>query len=200
MNRKVLRLAIIGLMAALSYIAFTFLQIKVPTPGGFTSFHLGNTFCVIAALLLGGIPGGIAGAIGMGIGDLMDPAYVIVAPKTIVLKLLIGIVTGLVAHRFFHIQDLKGKKLYKAVFISALAGMLTNIFLEPFISYFYTAYLLGAPQDASRALASWNAMTTSVNGILTVIVSSLLYITIQPRLKNQGILKKLAPQRRKKYE
>ena len=67
-------------------------------------FHLGNTFCVLAALLLGGLPGGIAGAIGMGIADLLDPAYVIVAPKTIILKLGIGIITGLVAHRIFHIQ------------------------------------------------------------------------------------------------
>lgn len=200
MNRKVLRLAVIGLMAALAYIAFTFLQIKIPTPAGFTSFHLGNTFCVLGALLLGGVSGGIAGAIGMGIGDLLDPAYVILAPKTIVLKLLIGIVTGLVAHRFFHIQDLKGKTLYKAVFISALAGMLTNIFLEPVISYFYTAYLLGAPQDASKALASWNAIITSVNGILTIVISSLVYISIQPRLKSQGTLKKLAPQRRTTHE
>ena len=56
----------IGLMSALCYIAFTFMQIKIPTPGGATSFHLGNTFCVLAALLLGGIPGGAAGAIGMG--------------------------------------------------------------------------------------------------------------------------------------
>lgn len=200
MNQKVLRLAVIGLMSALAYIAFTFLQIKIPTPGGFTSFHLGNTFCVLAALLLGGVPGGIAGAIGMGIGDLMDPAYVIVAPKTIVLKLLMGIAVGLIAHRFFHIQDLKGKKLYEAVFVSTLAGMLLNVFLEPMISYLYTAFLLGAPQDASRALATWNAMTTSVNGLITVVVSSLLYITIQPRLKNQGLLKKLAPQRRDTYE
>ena len=45
MNNKVLKIAIVGLMAALAYIAFTFLQIKIPTPAGFTSFHLGNTFC-----------------------------------------------------------------------------------------------------------------------------------------------------------
>ena len=62
MNNKTLKIAIIGLMSALAYISFTFLQIKIPTPGGTTSFHLGNTFCVLAALLLGGIPGGLAGS------------------------------------------------------------------------------------------------------------------------------------------
>ena len=51
-NRKnpALLVAKVGIMAALSYLAFTFLQIKVPVGSEFTSFHLGNTFCVLAAL------------------------------------------------------------------------------------------------------------------------------------------------------
>lgn len=193
MNNKILKIVMIGLMSALCYIAFTFMQIKIPTPGGATSFHLGNTFCVLAALLLGGIPGGAAGAIGMGIGDLLDPTYVIVAPKTIILKMGIGIITGLVAHKVFHIQKLEGQHLYKAVILSALAGMLFNVVGEPILSYFYTTFILGAPEKAAKALASWNAITTVTNAILAVIISSTIYIAIAPRLKNNGILRKLAP-------
>jgi len=193
MNHRTLKVAVIGLMAALAYVAFTFLQIKIPTPAGFTSFHLGNTFCVLAALLLGGFPGGLAGAIGMGIGDLLDPTYVVVAPKTIILKLGIGIVTGLVAHKVFHIQNKEGKELYKAVILSCLAGMLFNIIGEPIFSYLYTTFILGAPDKAAKALASWNAITTSVNALLTIIVASSIYIVIAPRLKKNGILKQLAP-------
>ena len=172
---------------------FMFLQIKIPTPGGFTSFHLGNTFCVLASLLLGGIPGGVAGAIGMGIGDLLDPSYVIVAPKTIILKLGIGIITGFVAHRLFHIQHQQGKTLWKAVFLSTLAGMLFNVIGEPIFSYFYTAFILGAPDNAAKALASWNAITTSMNAIIAVILSTILYMVISPRLQHSGLLKKIAP-------
>lgn len=193
MNQKVLKISVMGLMAALCYIAFAFLQIKIPTPAGFTSFHLGNTFCVLAALLLGGVPGGVAGAIGMGIGDLFDPTYVVVAPKTMILKLGIGIVTGIVAHKVFHIQKLEGKALYKAVILSTIAGMLFNVVGEPIFSYFYTTFILGAPEKAAKALASWNAITTSVNAILAIIISSSLYIAMAPRLKKNGILKKLAP-------
>ena len=94
-----LMIAKVGIMAALSYLAFTFLQIKIPAGPDYTSFHLGNTFCVLAALLFGGLPGGIAGAIGMTIGDLLDPVYITSAPKTFVLKLMIGVIAGLVAHR-----------------------------------------------------------------------------------------------------
>lgn len=193
MNNKILRVVIIGLMAGLCYISFMFLQIKIPTPGGFTSFHLGNTFCVLAALLLGGLPGGIAGAIGMGLADLFDPTYVIVAPKTIILKIGIGLVSGLMAHKVFHIQHLQGKKLWHAVILSASAGMLFNVIGEPIFSYFYTSWVLGAPSDAAKALASWNAVTTLVNAILAVGISSTIYIMLYPRLTHHGLLKKLAP-------
>lgn len=71
---QIQKLALTALFAALCYVIFTFLQIKIPMPGGdATSLHLGNAFCVLAALLLGGGYGGLAGAVGMTIADLMDP-------------------------------------------------------------------------------------------------------------------------------
>lgn len=45
-NNKVYKIALTGLMAALSYVVFTFLQIKITLPGGdATSIHLGNAVC-----------------------------------------------------------------------------------------------------------------------------------------------------------
>ena len=99
-NEKVYKLTLTALMAALSYVVFTFLQIKIALPGGdATSLHLGNAVCVLGALLLGGVYGGLGGAIGMTIGDLLDPVYIIYAPKTFLLKFCIGLITGLVAHK-----------------------------------------------------------------------------------------------------
>ena len=80
-NSTITKLAETALMAALCYVSFTFLQIKIPVPGGdATSIHIGNAFCVLAALLIGGVYGGLSGAIGMGIADLMDPVYITGAP------------------------------------------------------------------------------------------------------------------------
>ena len=91
-NSTVMKIAQTALFAALCYVIFTYLQIKIPMPGGdATSIHLGNAFCVLAALLLGGWYGGLAGAIGMGIADVMDPIYITGAPKTFILKLCIGL-------------------------------------------------------------------------------------------------------------
>ena len=109
MKEKTIKITMTALMAALCYIAFTFLQIKIQTPVGATSFHLGNVFCVLAALMIDGVSGGIAGAIGMGIGDILDPFYVVTAPKTILLKFFIGYITGSVAHKVLHIKDKTGK-------------------------------------------------------------------------------------------
>ena len=55
---------------------------------------------VLAALLLGGVYGGLSGAIGMGIADIMDPVYITGAPKTFVLKFCIGLIVGLVAKKW----------------------------------------------------------------------------------------------------
>ena len=109
-NERVTKVVFTGLIAALSYVVFTFLQIKIPLPGGdATSIHLGNAVCVLGALLLGGAYGGIGGALGMTIGDLFDPVYVVYAPKTFILKLCIGLITGLVAHKIGHITKASDK-------------------------------------------------------------------------------------------
>lgn len=190
-STNTLKLTVTALMTALCYVAFTFLQIKIPTPVGFTSFHLGNTFCVLAALLLGGVPGGLAGAIGMGIGDLLDPVYITVAPKTIILKFGIGVVTGLLAHKVFHVQKEEGKSLHQKVVLSCTGGMVFNLIGETLLSYLYYLILLGNAEKAASYLAAAKFVTTAVNGVLAIIIASALYIAIYPRLKNNGTLKKL---------
>ena len=192
-KNAVLKLSITALMAALCYVAFTFLQIKIPTPVGYTSFHLGNTFCVLGALLLGGLPGGIAGAIGMGIGDILDPVYITVAPKTIILKLGIGIVTGLVAHKVLKINTKSGKELKKDVVLASGAGMLFNCVGEPLFSYLYYLIILGNSEKAITYLAVAKFVTTFINAILAVIIASIIYLAVYPRLKESGLLDRIGP-------
>lgn len=192
-NNSILKLTVTALMAALCYVSFTFLQIKIPTPVGYTSFHLGNTFCVLAALLLGGLPGGLAGAIGMGIGDVLDPVYITVAPKTIILKLGIGLVTGFVAHKLLKITTKSGKELYRSALLASSAGMIFNMIGEPVFSYFYYLIILGNAEKAAKYLAFAKFVTTGVNAVLAIIIASMLYIAIAPRFKSNGVLKKIGP-------
>lgn len=179
---KIMKLALAAVMAALSYVVFTFLQIKVPIGGGdATSFHLGNAVCVLAALLLGGTYGGIAGAIGMTIGDIMDPIYVVYAPKTFILKLCIGLVTGLFAHRIGRITHTKDKKhVAKWSVIAACAGMLFNVIFDPLFGYFYNIVVIG--KDAADVVLNFTFVTTGVNAAASVIVAVIVYLPLRRAL------------------
>lgn len=189
-NSTVMKIAQTALFAALCYVIFTYLQIKIPMPGGdATSIHLGNAFCVLAALLLGGWYGGLAGAIGMGIADVMDPIYITGAPKTFILKLCIGLITGLVAHKIAKINASTDKKyIFKWSLLASVAGLAFNVIADPIVGYFYKQYILGQPQQMAEVLAKWSAAATFVNAVLSTIVVVIIYNALRPALAKSGML------------
>ena len=189
-NQTVIKLAQTALMAALCYVSFTFLQIKIPLPGGdATSIHIGNAFCVLGALILGGWYGGLAGAIGMSIADLMDPVYITGAPKTFVLKLCIGLIVGLVAHRIAKIDESTDRKyILRWSVIASAAGLGFNVIADPLVGYFYKQYILGQPQQMAEVLAKWGAAATFVNAVVSVVLVGVLYNALHPVLLRSGLI------------
>lgn len=187
-NPKVYKITLTGLMAALSYVVFTFLQIKISLPGGdATSIHLGNAVCVLGALLLGGLYGGIGGALGMTIGDLFDPIYIVYAPKTFILKLCIGLITGFVAHRLGKISTSNDTKhVLKWTIIAAISGLLFNVIFDPLIGYFYKLLILGKP--AAELTLAWNITATSINAVTSTIVSVVVYMALRPAMRKANLL------------
>ncbi len=184
-------LALASLFAALCYIGFTFFKIDIPVGAEKTAFHLGNVFCVLAALLIGGFWGGMAGAVGMTIADLTT-AYVTSAPKTFVLKLCIGLIVGLVANRCFHLdKESNYKRLTIGTVVSCVAGMAFNVVADPVVGYFYKTYVLGVPQEAAKIWAKMGAITTMVNAVIAVVTASVFYLALRPALKRAGLLQKI---------
>ena len=186
-------LSMAALFAALCYIGFTYCKIDIPVGMEKTAFHLGNVFCVLAALFLGGLWGGMAGAVGMTIADLTT-AYVTSAPKTFLLKLCIGLITGFVAHKIFKLsQDKENRKipLTVATVISCAAGMGFNIVADPLVGYFYKMYILGVPQEAASIWAKIGAITTSVNAVVAVVAATVLYMALRKAMKRSNLLPKL---------
>ncbi len=182
------KLAQAGLLAALCYIGFTFFKIDIPVGTEKTAFHFGNVFCVVAALLLGGYWGGLAGAIGMTIGDLTT-SYVTSAPKTFFLKMMIGLIVGLVAHKIFKLNESHSPAyVTKVTILASVCGMGFNIIADPVTGYFYKTYLLGVPQDLAATLAKISAVTTAVNAVVAVIAASVFYLALRPALKKAGLL------------
>lgn len=189
-NETVIKLAQTALMAALCFVSFTFLQIKIPLPGGdATSLHIGNAFCVLGALILGGWYGGLAGAVGMTIADILDPVYIVGAPKTFVLKLCIGLIVGLVAHRIARINESTDKKyILRWSVIALVAGLGFNVIADPLAGYFYKMYILGQPQQMAEVLAKWGTAATFVNAVVSVVLVGVLYNALRPILLKTGMI------------
>lgn len=185
-------LTMAALFAALCYIGFTYCKIDIPVGMEKTAFHLGNVFCVLAALFLGGFWGGMAGAIGMTVADLTT-AYVTSAPKTFLLKLCIGLIVGLLAHKVFHLSKERERKipLPIATVISCAGGMVFNMVADPLVGYFYKTYVLGVPQQAASIWAKMGAVTTSINAVVAVIAATIFYLALRPALKRTNLMPKI---------
>lgn len=130
------------------------------------------------------------GAIGMGFADILDPVYITGAPKTFVLKLCIGLIVGLVAHRIAKINESTDKKyIFRWSMIASVAGLGFNVIADPIVGYFYKQYIMGQPQQMAEVLAKWSAATTFVNAVISVILAGVLYNALRPVLLKTGIIR-----------
>ena len=172
-------LALTGVMAALSFVAYLFF--RVPFYGG-SSFHLGNTFTALAALLLDGVSGGLSGAIGLALADVLagDPGDAVTT-------------CGFTAHRLCRIDAAApGRSLpYLArVTVSAGSGLLVNVFTDPLLGYFRNVYIFGQDYSAAQVLASVAGGVTLVNSLVSTLCAVLLYLAVRPALDRAGLLPK----------
>ena len=78
--------------AALTLLATFVLKIPTPTLG---YVHIGDTFVILAGIILGPALGAIAAGLGAALADLLG-GYAIWAPGTFVIKLLTALVCALV--------------------------------------------------------------------------------------------------------
>ena len=181
-------LALTGVMAALSLVAYLFF--RVPFYGG-SSFHLGNTFTALTALLLDGVSGGLAGAIGLALADILagDPGY---AVTTFILKFLIGITCGAVAHKVFKLRELDKHTPGYLVKVTAAAasGLLLNVFTDPFLGYFRNVYIFGQDYTIAKALTKITGGVTFVNSVASTVCVVLLYLALRPALERANLLPK----------
>ncbi len=177
-KRKTLyKIITVGLMAALVYVG-NYLQIKIPNGVLVTRIHLGNSMCLLAGLLFGGMSGGLASGIGAALYDLFDPVYIVSAPYTFISKFAMGFAAGVLRR--------KGKNEKTSVILAAIIGQLIYIALYLIKSYF-TIIIIGGTSEAAWTAVGTNALTSTVNGVLAVIVSVPLYFALSKALAHTGI-------------
>ena len=120
------------LTALFAALCFVGVLIRIPLPTG-AFVHLGNMICILASLLIGGIYGGIAGSLGMGLFDLTHgyggPGLV----RTFILKFFMGLIAGLIFKLILK-KKLNVKKL-TIIFVIILSLVFITLLTLSIISY-----------------------------------------------------------------
>ena len=141
--------------------------------------------------LLDGVSGGLAGAIGLALADILagDPGYAI---TTFVLKFIIGITCGAVAHKVFKLrdQDRHSAGYLVKVIVSAGSGLLLNVFTDPFLGYFRNVYIFGQEYTVAQALTKIAGGVTFVNSVASTACAVVLYLALRPALERAKLLSK----------
>lgn len=177
-KNKIKTIAIIALMAALSFVSCMYLSIKVTDS---IYIHFGNVFCLLTALMLGGVEGGMAGAIGMGLADVLDGIHALSTPKTIICKMAMAITVGVLANKVFKVNETNSKK---GLFLSLLFGIIVNIIFEIGFGYIYYRFILGTVSSTFIVFFVSKIVSTGVTSTVTLITTFLLYFPLYNRIKS----------------
>ncbi len=180
-----LKLAIIGLMAAMVFIATNF-RIEIPTPLGKTMLHLGNVMCILSGLLFGSMTGGLASGFGSAMFDLFDPTFAPEAWITFIMKFTMGYLAGYISH--MNGQNGEDKKLNT---IAAIAGAISYVILYVCKTFIMNYLIIGNKLEAVIAVTITKGTVSLTNSIIAIIASLALSLAIRPALKAAGIFRKL---------
>ena len=182
-NENITKLTLAAMFAALAFICFSYLRIEVPMGGGMTGkIYIGHAFIILSAMLLGAKYGGLAGAVGLSLADILA-GYITSAPPTFVAKFLLGLAASVMAHQLFHINNITNKK--RLYIVSSLAGSfacIVNVITEPVIRYFFKVYIMGYPEPVSYLSAVNCAISMAISAIPSVILATFLYVTFRERI------------------
>ena len=116
----------------------------------------------------------------------MDPVYIVQAPITFVIKLLMGMLVGFIAHKMGHITTEKDlSKVFRWTVAAVVAGLLFNAIFDPTIRYFYKILILGKP--AAEVSFAINIGVTAINSVVSAFIATGLYMALRAPLKKTGL-------------
>ncbi len=187
---SIYNLTVIGLMTAVVFVAS---QLSIPLPAvvGLTRIHLGNVFCLLSGLLFGPLTGGFAAGLGSMFYDLTNPAFISEAPITFAFKFAMAYLCGAIAY-----SGSKGVSDYmptlKRCIAAAIAGAVLYMALYLGKSFVMSYYLLRNPLETTLADVTAKLYSSSVNAILAVVFSNMLYFPFREALKRSNIYRRLS--------
>ena len=171
-------LCFIGVMAALVYVVTL---VRIPFLG--SKVHFANAFCLLAGMLLGPVPGGLAAGIGSALYDAIAGGYDL---ANVLITFVSKFAMAWVCSKLMPRRESEGLTLHKTVFASS-AGALTYVFLYMLKTFVYQRFVYGFPMDAV-GVTMWSKFIPSlINALFAVIAAPILYHALKPALKAMGV-------------
>ncbi len=187
-NEHIKKLCLAALMAALCYIGYSVFP-AINASG--TKVHIGNAFVVLGALLLGPLYGGLAGAVGLSLADILG-GFAASAPRTFICKLLIGVIVGLIAVKLKKINESHpAKYVLLWSIVATVAALAFNCVFEPSLKWLWYTLLFPNPDkqaSAIKALVAVTTWTTAVNALINSVIAIIMYNALRPALKKTSII------------
>ncbi|MBR3019402.1 MAG: ECF transporter S component [Clostridia bacterium] len=171
-DKRVLNTVLVGALAAMVYVVTLF---RFPLLG--SKVHFANAVCLLAGLLLGPVPGGIAAGLGSALYDLtMYNEGIVNLLITFVSKFAMAWVCGMLAGK-------TEEKPLPKIIIACVLGALTYVALYMLKTgvYGFIAGNIWAP-IVSKFPAS------IINAAVAMVAAPIFYHALRPALKAAGIL------------
>jgi len=182
MNQKIStkRIAMAGLLAALTAVGSA-LRITIPVSiGGTSAFHLGNIFCALSGILLGPGLGGMAAGLGSAIYDMTNPAYISECWLTFLMKGAYALAAGLVA------KNLKCGE-YRRALLATTAGASVYAVLYLGKSFLKTWLVGGTTVQAAFLALGLKVPATIFNMAVAILIAPVLSTAIRKALEQNHI-------------
>lgn len=175
------QLAFMGLCGALCCIATLFIQLPMPSTGGYV--NVGDCFVLLTGWLLGPIAGGVSAGIGSMLADLLT-GYAHYAPFTLLIKGLMAVCAGgihfLLTSALARRLQGKGLLLWSA-FGRIVSGVIAELWMV-------AGYFLAAGMFLGK---TWAAALESVPGnLLQGVIGLILGVGIAMTLESTGIIRR----------
>ena len=179
-SRKIFNTVIVGLMAAMVFVA-TYLHFDVPISAtDKTMVHLGNSMCVLAGLLFGPVRGGLAAGLGSMLYDMFDPIFLPGSWWTFIAKFAMGFVAGAV-HRLMRTGGV-------ANVVGAVCGAFSYLVLHLGKNFVTEYFIKGFELQTVLITLGTKAITSSVNAVIAVVVSVILASLLRPALERARLI------------
>lgn len=177
MNEKkfsTLKIIYIAVMAAIVCVVTFF---RFPLLG--SKVHFANAMCLLAGLLLGGVPGGIAAGLGSMLYDALFGGYdVVQCLITFVSKFAMAYVCARIANVK---MDREAKPV--RIVVAGVIGALTYVALYMLKTFVYQKFVYAFPMDAVGATMLSKLPASLINAVAAMIAAPIFYGAVRPALK-----------------